>query len=88
MSAPQTKPDGFDARITSAYFDLEEPIRDLRHMAAIAWALFDDTIKAPESESGWRTLQISNDEFERLAFAIAKTMNMASDLDKAYAAHS
>ena len=83
MNAPQTKP-ADDARLRSAYFGLEPDIRDLRHMAAIAWTLFQETIKSSESASEWLTLQISKDELEQLEFAVSRTMRMASNLDEIY----
>jgi hypothetical protein len=82
-STPKSSP-AADEILSRAYFALEPDIRDLRHMAAITWTLFDGTIKSPESGSGWLTLQISTDEFEQLEFAISRTRHMASDLDKVY----
>jgi hypothetical protein len=71
-------------RRSSAYFDLEPVIRDLRHMAGIAWALFEEKMKAPADGTGYRKLQLTNDEFEMLEFAVVKTMGMARDLDEVY----
>jgi hypothetical protein len=73
-----------DEILNRAHLDLEPDIRDLRHMAAIAHVLFEETIKSPERASGWLTLRISRQEFEQLEFAISKTMLMASDLDDIY----
>jgi hypothetical protein len=63
----------------SAYFDMEPNIRDLRHMASIAWALFQDAVTAPNGGTGWHTVQMTDDEFECLEFAVAQTMGMAKD---------
>jgi hypothetical protein len=85
MNSPQTKSDNdFNARLRQAYFDLESDVHDLSHMASIAWTLFDDTIKAPDSGTGLHTVQMTKDEFESLEFAVSKTMNMASDLRETY----
>jgi hypothetical protein len=72
------------ARANHAFFDAEPEIRDLRHMASIAWTLFQDTIKDPDCGTGWRTVRMTDEEFECLEFAVAKTMSMAQDLDKAF----
>jgi hypothetical protein len=85
MSVTQAKPDdGFDARLRSAYFDLGPEITDLCHMAAIARTLFNGSINDPDNGTGWRTLRITDEEFECLDFAISNAAVMARDLAKAY----
>lgn len=79
-----TKNSDATERHASAYFDLEPDIRDLSHMAGIAWALFQSTISAPEDATGYRKFHLTDDEFELLEFAVVKTMHMASDLDALY----
>jgi hypothetical protein len=81
--SPQTRrDDDFNARVRSAYFDLESSIHE--HMATIAWTLFDETIKAPEGGDCLLPLRITREELECLEFAVSKTMRMASDLNGAY----
>jgi hypothetical protein len=84
MNAPQSKPDDSDARLSSAYMGLEPEIRDLRHMIGIAKTLFEDTMKSPDSKTGWATVHLTSEQFEQLEFAIYTASGMAVDLDRAY----
>jgi hypothetical protein len=53
-------------------------------MAGIAVILFEKTLGAPDSKGGWLTIMISEEEFERLEFAVRSTSIMAGDLDETY----
>jgi hypothetical protein len=59
--------------MSDPYLDLEEPIRELAHMASIARFL---TSEFPAELPPVNT--------DRLAFAISKVAEMAEDLEKAY----
>jgi hypothetical protein len=83
MSTAQTKTTP-DPRAEKAFFGVEGEIRDLRHMAQIAWGLLME-VKATESGDGARTLlNILPWEFEQIQFAVCHTMGLASDLEKAF----
>jgi hypothetical protein len=83
MSASQTKPDA-RTRAEKAFFNVEGEIHDLHHMASIAWTLFQDTLKGASNGTGWRTIQMSEDEYERLEFAVSKTSIMTSALRESF----
>ena len=63
--------------------DLEPDIWELRQMASIVEALFEDVFKASASKDGWYAFQITYEAFERLRFAVFRTGSMASDIDVA-----
>jgi hypothetical protein len=83
MSTVQTKTTP-DPRAEKAFFDVEGEISDLFHMAQIAWNLLMG-VKATTSASGVGSeLDILPWEFEQIQFAVGHTMELASDLEKAF----
>jgi hypothetical protein len=83
MNNPEIKSDSA-ARAENAFFNVEGEMHDLHHMASIAWTLFQDKLKESSNGTGWRTVQMTEDEFEQLEFAVAKTALMAGDLVTAF----
>jgi hypothetical protein len=77
MSDTQIKSDGSDAKFRRAYFDLEDRIRNLAHMAEIA------RFYAVES-SGSNETKESKHEGELAVFAVRQCEQMVRDLVKAY----
>jgi hypothetical protein len=82
--ATNSTPNDRSARANHAFFCVEGEIHDLNHMASIAWTLFQDTLKGSSNGTGWRTVQMTEDEFGQLEFAISKTALMAGDLVTAF----
>jgi hypothetical protein len=68
------------------YSDLEEPLRDLSHMAAIARDLVFSALDNPSVKHDGATVvaTLLHDEHERLLFAVSKASRMADALDKKY----
>jgi hypothetical protein len=65
----------------SRFMDLEERLREARHMASIVNLLVrEHGTNLPPS----RTFELSEEEMNRLLFAAGKVRDMAVDLDDAY----
>jgi hypothetical protein len=68
------------------YSDLEEPLRELFHIAAIARELVFNALDNPsvKRQGAAVVATMLQDEHERLLFAMSKASRMAEELDRKY----
>jgi hypothetical protein len=83
--AAKTEPVKGDSAF-DAYFDLEEPIRDVAYMAGVAETLAIDLLAEDAGFEGEVTIQLNRKQFDQLMFAISKASDMAADLNRIYLA--
>ena len=68
------------------YFDLEEPLRDLTHMAGIAHDLAYELLEVerPKKDDEYVVLRLLPRQYEQLFFAIDNVYDRAKDVEKLY----
>jgi hypothetical protein len=68
------------------YSDLEGPLRELSHMAAIARDLVFTALDNPSVKRDGAAViaTMLQDEHERILFAVSKASRMAEELDRQY----